>query len=102
MSGMAKVESGDITLQNASALAAAAGECGSKRVDEDRGLLAEAAASNTDDFRKGSRRWANSHSPDRSEELLIRQKKQRKAHLFWSKELEMGVLRKECHTRFLR
>ena len=91
----AKLESGEITLQNASALAAAAGECGSKRVDEDRGLLAEAAASNPDDFRKRSRRWANSRNPDRGEELLERQKKQRKAHLFWSKELEMGILHAE-------
>ena len=91
----AKLESGEITLSNASALAAAAKECGARRVDENRGLLAEAAVANPDDFRKQSRRWANSHSPDRGEELLSRQKKRRKAHLFWSKDLEMGVLHAE-------
>ena len=91
----AKLEAGEITLSNATALTAAAKECGARRVDENRGLLAEAATSNPDDFRKQSRRWANAHSPDRGEELLNRQQKRRKAHLFWSKELEMGILHAE-------
>ena len=91
----AKLEAGEITMSNATALANAARECGARQVDDNQGLLAEAAASNPDDFRKRSRRWANTHSPDRGEELLKRQKKQRKTHLFWSKELEMGILHAE-------
>ncbi len=91
----AKLEAGEITMSNAAALANAAGECGAKQVDENKGLLAEAASSNPDDFRKRSRRWANAHSPDRGEGLLGRQKTQRKTHLFWSKELEMGILHAE-------
>ena len=91
----AKLEAGKITLQNASALAAAAGECGARKVDQNEGLLSEAATANPDDFRKRSRRWANAHSPDRGEELLERQKKRRKAHLFWSNNLEMGILHAE-------
>ncbi len=91
----AKLEAGEITMSNAAALANAAGECGARQVDDNRGLLAEAAVSNPDDFRKRSRRWANAHSPDRGEELLGRQKRQRKTHLFWSKELEMGILHAE-------
>ncbi len=94
----AKLEAGEITLQNASALAAAASECGSRKVDQNEGLLNEAAAANPDDFRKRSRRWANAHSPDRGEELLERQRRRRKAHLFWSRELEMGVLRAELDS----
>ena len=94
----AKLEAGEITLQNASALAAAASECGARKVDQNEGLLSEAAAANPDDFRKRSRRWANAHSPDRGEELLERQRRRRKAHLFWSQELEIGVLRAELDS----
>ena len=94
----AKLEAGEITLQNATALAAAAKECGARQVDQNKGLLAEAAASNPDDFRKRSRRWANTHSPDRGEELLRRQRRRRTANLFWSKELDMGVLHAELDS----
>ena len=94
----AKLEAGEITLQNASALAAAASECGPRKVDQNEGLLNEATAANPDDFRKRSRRWANAHSPDRGKELLERQRRRRKAHLFWSQELEMGVLRAELDS----
>ena len=94
----AKLETGEITLQNATALAAAAKECGARQVDQNKGLLAEAAASNPDDFRKRSRRWANTHSPDRGEELLRRQRRRRTANLFWSKELDMGVLHAELDS----
>ena len=94
----AKLEAGEITLQNATALAAAAKECGARQVDENKGLLAEAAASNPDDFRKRSRRWANTHSSDRGEELLRRQRRRRTANLFWSKELDMGVLHAELDS----
>ena len=91
----AKLEAGEITLSNATALANAARECGAKQVDENKGLLAEAASANPDDFHKRSRRWANAHSPDRGEEALERQKKRRKTHLFWSKERDMGILHAE-------
>ena len=94
----AKLQAGEITMSNASALANAAGECGAKQVDQNKGLLAEAAVANPDDFRKRSRRWANSHSPDRGQELLERQKRRRKTHLFWSKELEMGILHAEMDS----
>ena len=45
-----KLQAGEITLVNAAALAAAAEECGAKRVDENEGLLAEAARANPDDY----------------------------------------------------
>ena len=88
----AKMEAGEITLQNATALAGAAKECGARQVDRDAGLLAEAAAANPDDFRKRSRQFANQHSRDRGEELLARQKRQRKVNVVWSRDLEMGIL----------
>ena len=91
----AKLEAGEITLSNAAALASVAQECGARQVDQNKGLLAEAAASNPDDFRKQSRRWANDHSPDRGEELLRRQRRRRVANLFWSEDSEMGILRAE-------
>ncbi len=91
----AKLEAGEITMSNAAALTNAARECGARKVDQNQGLLAEAASSNPDDFRKRSRRWTNANSPDRGKELLNRQKKLRKAHLFWSKELQMGTLHAE-------
>ena len=90
-----KMEAGEITLQNATALAAAAKECGARQVDQNAGLLAEAAAANPDDFRKTSRRFANQHSQDRGEKLLERQKRQRKVNVVWSKDLEMGILHAE-------
>ena len=91
----AKMEAGEITLANATALAAAAEECGARRVDENEGLLAEAAQANPDDFRKRSRRLANEHSPDRGEGLLARQRSRRNASLFMSKDLGMGILHAE-------
>ena len=94
----AKLQAGEITMSNAAALANAAGECGARQVDQNQGLLAEAATANPDDFRKRSRRWANSHSPDRGEGLLERQKRRRKTHLFWSKNLEMGILHAEMDS----
>ena len=90
-----KLQAGEITLQNATALAAAAEECGARRVDENEGLLAEAARANPDDFRKRSRRLANEHSPDRGEGLLARQRSRRNASLFMSKDLGMGILHAE-------
>ena len=91
----AKMAAGEITLANATALAAAAKECGARQVDEDAGLLAEAAAANPDDFRKSSRQFANEHSEDRGEKLLERQRRRRKVNLVWSRDLEMGVLHAE-------
>ena len=91
----ARMKAGEITLANATALTAAAKEYGARRVDENVDLLAEAAQANPDDFRKRSRRLANEHSPDRGEELLARQRGRRTAHLFWSGDLEMGVLHAE-------
>ena len=91
----AKMEAGEITLTNAAALAAAAKEFGARRVDRNEGLLAEAAQANPDDFRKRSRRLASQHSRDRGEEALKRQQRRRTAQLFWSKDLEMGILHAE-------
>ena len=91
----AKMEAGEITLTNAAALTAAAKECGARRVDQNVGLLAEAAEANPDDFRKRSRRLANQHSRDRGEEALKGQRRRRTAHLFWSRDLGMGVLHAE-------
>ena len=90
-----KLQTGEITLENATSLVRAAAECGAGRVDRNRGLLAEAAAANPDDFRKRSRRWASAHSRDRGEEALRRQRRRRRANLFWSKDLEMGILQAE-------
>ena len=90
-----KMAAGEITLANATALAAAAKECGARQVDQNEGLLAEAAQANPDDFRKSSRQFANKHSRDRGEELLARQKRQRKVNLVWSRDLEMGILHAE-------
>lgn len=53
----AKLEAGEITLDHATSLTNAARECGAKRVDGDRGLLAEAAGASPDDFRERSREW---------------------------------------------
>ena len=91
----AKMEAGEITLQNATALAAAAAECGARQVDQSRGLLAEAAQANPDDFRKRSRQFANERNEDRGEGLLARQKRQRKVNLVWSGDLQMGILHAE-------
>ena len=90
-----KMEAGEITLQNATALAAVAKECGARQVDGDAGLLAEAAQANPDDFRKTSRRFANERSRDRGEALLERQQRRRNVNLMWSKDLEMGILHAE-------
>ena len=94
----AKLEAGEITLSNAAALASAADECGARQVDRNEGLLTEAAAANPDDFRKQARRWSNAHSPDRGEEKLRRQQQRRKAHLFWSAGLDMGILHAELDS----
>ena len=94
----AKLEAGEITLSNATALASAADECGARRVDRNEGLLTEASQANPDDFRKRARRWSNVHSPDRGEEKLKRQQRRRKAHLFWSAGLDMGILHAEMDS----
>ena len=67
-------------------------------MDQNKDLLAEAAAANPDDFRKRSRRWSNAHSPDRGEELLERQRRRRTVRLFWSDNLQMGILNAELDT----
>ena len=94
----AKLEAGEITLSNATALASAADECGARQVDRNEGLLTEASQANPDDFRKRARRWSNIHSPDRGEEKLKRQQRRREAHLFWSAGLDMGILHAEMDS----
>ena len=94
----AKLEAGEITLSNATALAVAADECGARRVDRNEGLLTEASQANPDDFRKRARRWSNINSPDRGEEKLQRQQRRRKANLFWSVSLDMGILHAEMDS----
>ena len=98
----AKLQTGEITLENATSLVKAAAECGAGEVDGNRVLPAEAAAANPDDFRKQSRRWANAHSRDRGEEVLRRQRRRRKTDLFWSKDLEMGILTRRVGPRQFR
>ena len=91
----AKLQAGEITLDHVAALAAAAGECGPRRVDGDRGLLEDAAAADPDRFRKRARQWANANSPDRGEEQLKRQRARRKAYAFWDHSKQMGVVHAE-------
>ena len=91
----AKLAAGEITLEHASALTGAARECGARRVDQDAGLLGEAVVSNPDGFRKKAREWTSSNSRDREEESLRRQRRQRKAYMFWDPSKDMGVLHAE-------
>ena len=91
----AKLAAGEITLEHASSLTGAARECGAQRVDQDKGLLGEAVASNPDGFRKKAREWTSANSRDREEESLRRQRRRRKAYMFWDPAKDMGVLHAE-------
>ena len=91
----AKLQAGEITLENAAALTAAAGEAGAAQVDQNRGLLEDAAQSNPDHFRKQAKQWAAAHSADRGEGLLERQRRSRKVKLFAEPGTGMGVLHAE-------
>ena len=91
----AKLQAGEITLENAASLTSAADECGAEAVDGNSGLLEEASQTNPDHFRKQARRWANAHSPDRGESLLEKQRRLRKAHAFLDKATGMGIVRAE-------
>ena len=88
----AKMQAGEITLENATALTAAAGECGAAQVDENRDLLENAAQTNPDHFRKQAKQWANARSADRGEKLLERQRRQRDVKLFIEPGTGMGIL----------
>ena len=91
----AKLQAGEITLENAASLASAADECGTGAVDRNAGLLEDAARTNPDHFRQQTRRWAHAHSPDRGEGLLEKQRLMRKAHAFLDKATGMGIVRAE-------
>ena len=91
----AKLTAGEITLEHASALTNAARECGARRVDQDKGLLGEAVVSNPDGFRKKAREWTSANSRDREEESMLRQRRRRKAYMFWDPAKDMGVLHAE-------
>ena len=91
----AKLASGEITLENASALTQAAGEAGAAQVDQNRGLLEDAAQTNPDHFRKQAKRWANARSADRGEKLLERQRRLRHVKLFTEPGTGMGILHAE-------
>lgn len=88
----AMMEAGRVTLDHALAAANAAEGADLQTVDGDRQLLEEAAASSPDRFRFLARQWRNDRSADRGEELLERQKEDRRAHLSWDDVKEMGVL----------
>ena len=91
----AKLQAGEITLENATALTAAAGEVGAAQVDQNRGLLEDAAQTNPDHFRKQAKQWANAHSADRGEKLLERQRRMRHVKLFTEPGTGMGILHAE-------
>ena len=91
----AKLQAGEITLENATALTAAAGEVGAAQVDQNRGLLEDAAQINPDHFRKQAKQWANAHSADRGEKLLERQRRMRHVKLFTEPGTGMGILHAE-------
>ena len=88
----AMMEAGRVTLDHALAAVNAAEGADLQTVDGDRQLLEEAAASSPDRFRFLARQWRNDRSADRGEELLERQKEDRRAHLSWDDVKEMGVL----------
>ena len=91
----AKLTAGEITLEHATSLTNAARECGARRVDQDKGLLGEAVVSNPDGFRKKAREWTSANSRDREEESMLRQRRRRKAYMFWDPAKDMGVLHAE-------
>ena len=91
----AKLAAGEITLEHASSLTNAARECGARKVDQDKGLLGEAVVSNPDGFRQKAREWTSANSRDREEESLRRQRRRRKAYMFWDPAKDMGVLHAE-------
>ena len=91
----AKLEAGEITFDHATSLTNAARQCGAQQVDEDKGLLAEAAQASPDDFRRRSRQWTADNSRDRGEEELRRQRARRRAFMFWDAAKDMGVLHAE-------
>ena len=91
----AKLTAGEITLEHATSLTDAARECGARRVDQDKGLLGEAVVSNPDGFRKKAREWTSANSRDREEESMLRQRRRRKAYMFWDPAKDMGVLHAE-------
>ena len=91
----AKLASGEITLENASALTQAAGEAGAAQVDQNRGLLEDAAQTNPDHFRKQAKQWANARSADRGEKTLERQRRMRHVKLFTEPGTGMGILHAE-------
>ena len=91
----AKLQAGEITLENASALTAAAGEVGAAQVDQNRGLLEDAAGSNPDHFRKQAKQWANARSADRGEKTLERQRRLRDVKMFIESGTGMGIVHAE-------
>ena len=83
---------GEITLNHAASLASAAEECGAEIVDSDKDLLKQAADAEVDRFARLAREFASTHSRDRGESQLDRQRRQRRASVFTNEETGMGIV----------
>ena len=87
-----RLAAGDITIDHASALVAAAEQCGAAVVDGDLDLLERAGKAPSEAFARQARRFAAAKSPDRGEALLERQRRARTASAFVDPDTGMGKI----------
>ena len=85
-----RLAAGDITMDHAAALVAAAEQCGAAVVDGDSDLLERAEKTSPESFARQARRFAAAESPDRGEALLERQRRNRAASVFVDSDTGMG------------
>ena len=83
---------GDITLDQASALADAAEKVGPETVEADKGLLEAADRMLPDLFRQHTRRWSDRKQIEQGMNLLERQRQAREAKLWTQDRTGLGML----------
>ena len=76
-----RLDAGDLTLDNLMSLGRAAQQCGASAVDSSPELLDRAASHDAGQFAGEAVEFARHHDPTRGEELLARQRKNRRGHL---------------------
>ena len=83
---------GDITLDQASALANAAEKVGPETVEADKKLLEAADRMLPDSFNRHARRWADRKQIEAGIDFLERQRQAREAKMWVEKETGLGIL----------
>lgn len=87
-----KFAEGDITLDNATALAGAADKIGPEVVEADPSLLEEAETTPPDTFARKARDWAHGKLIEAGVDILERQRRAREGKLWMDRDSGMGML----------